>query len=113
MTGGGHNKFVPDSECKFETTSILGHFRVTNLSYDMLCGPIISDGEVKNGYKITGNDPDNILKINIYRLILHWQCAQNQALQIKMGEEICQDNFIYYVDDTSELSSVDQQKWIR
>ena len=45
--GGGGDMPVADSECKFETTSIIGNYSYTNLFFDMLCKPISSDNEEK------------------------------------------------------------------
>ena len=43
------------SYCKFDTTSRIGSHRGTNLACDMLCEPISSDNEDKEGDKLIGN----------------------------------------------------------
>ena len=53
--GGGMNIKGDNSEYKSETTSRIGNNRGTNLAHDMLCEPIISDSEYKEGDKLGGN----------------------------------------------------------
>ena len=49
-------------EWKFDTTSIIGNYKGTNLSYGVLCEPISSDNEEKEVDKLTGDHTFNLQK---------------------------------------------------
>ena len=49
VNSGGDN-----SDWNFDIPSIIGNYWGTNLAYDMLCEPIISDNE-KEGDNLSGN----------------------------------------------------------
>ena len=77
-----------DSYYNFDTTSIIGNYRGTNLAYDMLCAPISQDNYGKEGYRLSGNRLFNIkFTTNIEKFPVCQQCAQDKALQNKIEEE--------------------------
>ena len=65
-----------DSEWKFETTSRIGNDRGTNLAYDvLLCEPISSDNEQKEGDNLSGNHLVNLKKLTTN--VEKFQCDEN------------------------------------
>ena len=62
--GGGYiNPKEGDSDCKFETYSIIGCNWGTNLTYGMLYYPLILENKEKEGDNISGNrliNPQNL-----------------------------------------------------
>ena len=47
------------------------------------------------------------------KFIVWWQFAQGKSLQMRIEEEIYQENFIYYVEAYYNLSPTDQRMVIR
>ena len=65
----------------FNKNSIIGHYKGTDLAYDILCETVGSDNEDKAGDRLTGNSPinlktltsnkDNVLAKNVHRIRPH------------------------------------------
>lgn len=64
----------------------MGNYRSTDLYYEMLCEPISSDNEEKQGFKLSGNcliNPQNLTTIIEENLVLQ-QCVKKNYLHMKL-----------------------------
>ena len=81
----------------------------------MLCEPVNSDQEEKEGDVLNGNRIINLnnLITNIDKFLVCKECAQERELQIKSEEERDVEKFIDYVEDCFQLTPPDKQKGLR
>ena len=88
---------------------------VTNLDYYMVWDPICLDNEDKEGDNLSGNHLINvqILTTNVEKVLVFRKCSYEKALQMKLEEEIYQENFINYVETYYDLTQNNESKGIR
>ena len=81
----------------------------------MLCDTTCLDNEEKEGDNLISNCliKLKILATNVQNFFLCQKCAKDKALRMKLEEERYQENFIYYVDTSYDLTPINERKVIR
>ena len=90
-------------------------YKGTNLGYDMMCEPVNSDQEEKEGDELNGNriiNPKHLIT-NVDNFLVCKECAPKRELQIKLEEERDAEKFIDCVEAYFQLTPPDKQKKVK